>query len=186
MITLRSTGEDGRETIALGVTRQNVRRLVEGEPIRISAETHPGMSEKIRVLIFFGENERAITEDLKKHGLISEDTKLIAVPRETGGDLPPEFRLPPDAIIARPQRGSLHAGADEHGMPLENPRENAERITREGELAAAILKTPNGEMAVQVFGEPNVKLLEALDQARDGYRAVLERLGLLKPRGSKH
>jgi hypothetical protein len=186
MITLRGTGDDGTEILALGVTRQNLRKLAEGEPIRVSAETHPGMPEKYRVLIFFGENERAITEDLKKHGLISDATKVIAVPRETGGDLPPEFRLPKDAIVARPQRVSMHMGADEHGMPVENPRENAERITREGDLVAAILKTPDGEMAVQVFGEPDVKLLEALDQARDGYRAVLERVGLLKPKGTKH
>jgi hypothetical protein len=95
-------------------------------------------------------------------------------------------RLPDDAIIVRPQSWSLHAGVDEHGMPVEKPRENAERVMREGDIVAAIIQTPVGEMAVQVFGEPNVKLLEALEQARDGYRAVLERLGLVPPQGPTH
>jgi hypothetical protein len=176
---MRATGDDGTEILAMGITRQNVEYLKKGRPIRVEAESHPGFPEKLKILIFYGENERVLAESVKT--VIGADTKVIAVPRETGGD------LPKDVILARPDR---HHGTDEHGMPLDLPqetlRDEANRVTREGDLIAAMLQTPNGEMAFQVFGEPSVKLLEALDQARGGYRAVLERLGLLKPEGTKH
>jgi hypothetical protein len=82
VITARATGDDGKEILLLGVTRENIRRLMDGQPIRVSAETHPGFPESIRVLIVFGETERTLAEALKP--LIGEETKVIAVPREQG------------------------------------------------------------------------------------------------------
>ena len=82
MITARATGEDGQEVLLLGVTRENIRRLTAGQPIRVSAETHPGFPDHLRVLIVFGETERTLAETLKP--FIGEQTKVIAVPREKG------------------------------------------------------------------------------------------------------
>src|SRR5262245_26744633 len=81
MITMRATGQDGKEIIGLGVTRRNVESLIQGRPISLTAETHPGFPENLRVLIFFGENERTLTEQVRS--LIDpEHTKVIAVPRD--------------------------------------------------------------------------------------------------------
>ncbi len=82
MITARATGDDGTEILLLGVTRENIRRLTAGQPIRVSAETHPGFPDNLRVFIVFGETEHALAETLKP--FIGEETKVIAVPRNEG------------------------------------------------------------------------------------------------------
>jgi hypothetical protein len=80
MITARATGDDGTEVILLGVTHENLRRLMNGQPIRVSAETHPGFPPHLKILIIAGPNERALTKTLEP--LISEATKVVTVPRE--------------------------------------------------------------------------------------------------------
>lgn len=80
MITATATGPDGKRILMLGITRENIKRLIAGQPIRVGAESHPGFPEDVMVAIFFGETERDITEALK--GLIGPDTKVVAVPRE--------------------------------------------------------------------------------------------------------
>ena len=78
MITARATGDDDSEIIILGITRENVRQLLEARPIFVDSETHPGFPEKLKIAIFFGENERACTDQLKI--MIDPDhTKVIAV-----------------------------------------------------------------------------------------------------------
>jgi hypothetical protein len=79
MITARATGEDGREIIVLGITKGNIERLQQGQPIDVRAESHPGFPEKLVICIFYGEDERALTEQLKP--LLGEETKVIGVPR---------------------------------------------------------------------------------------------------------
>jgi hypothetical protein len=83
MITAIATGDDGKRVMLLGVTRENVTRLMKDQPIRVSAETHPGFPTDTTIVIVFGETEGAITERIKS--LISDDTKVIAVPRNHPG-----------------------------------------------------------------------------------------------------
>jgi len=68
--------------ILLGLVPENVQRLLTGEPIRISAETHPGFPEDLRVLIVFADDERTIFEALRPS--FSEQTKIIAMPDDEG------------------------------------------------------------------------------------------------------
>jgi hypothetical protein len=79
MITATATGEAGMRIILLGLTRENVTRLMAGEPIRVSAVHHAGFPTDLSILLCFGETERALVEQLKP--LFGDDTKFIAVPK---------------------------------------------------------------------------------------------------------
>jgi hypothetical protein len=79
MIVGMSTGPKGQRVIILGVTRQNVERLIDGKPIYVTAEHHPGFPTDLQIAICFGETEREITEELRP--LIGEETKVVAVPK---------------------------------------------------------------------------------------------------------
>lgn len=81
MITATATGANGEEIILLGITRENVTRLMKGQPIRVTAETHPGFPVNRVIMICFGETERTLTEQLKSS--ISDETKVVMVPRPT-------------------------------------------------------------------------------------------------------
>jgi selenophosphate synthetase-related protein len=60
--------------ILLGLTRENVRRLVDlNQPIRMSGES-VGMPEIDSVQVVFGETELDIVADLEKGGLMTPDT----------------------------------------------------------------------------------------------------------------
>jgi len=67
---------------------------------------------------------------------------------------------------------------DEKGRPLPySPQEVRSillRMVDEGELLAVIVRGPNGDLGVQVFGPPSQELLGVLEQATDGYRAALK------------
>lgn len=82
MITAIANGPDGRRIIMLGITRENVTRLIAGKPIRVRAETHPGFATDLVIGILFGEDEHALTEMLKP--FLSDETKIVAVPRDKG------------------------------------------------------------------------------------------------------
>jgi hypothetical protein len=77
MVTARATAADGTELVLLGLTRENVTRLVAGSPIHVSAATHPGFPLNLKILICFGETVGALTESLRP--VIDGATKIIAV-----------------------------------------------------------------------------------------------------------
>jgi len=81
MITAVAHGKDGEKIIVLGITAENVTRLMKGMPIRVTPESHPGFPKDVVILITFGQTEKAITEQLAP--LISGETKIIGVPRST-------------------------------------------------------------------------------------------------------
>jgi hypothetical protein len=80
MVIATATGANGEQITVLGLTRTNLDRLVDGQPIRVTAETHPGFPEGRVIYICFGETERVIATQLRE--LIGEKTKVIAVPHE--------------------------------------------------------------------------------------------------------
>jgi hypothetical protein len=81
MITATATGADGKRILLLGLTRTNIDLLIAGQPIDVDAVTHPGFPSDLRIMILFGETERAIAESLQD--LIDpEHTKVVAVPRD--------------------------------------------------------------------------------------------------------
>jgi hypothetical protein len=80
MITANATGPDGRRLILLGITRENVDRLIAQQPIHVAADTHPGFPADLSIVIVFGETERVLVEHLKP--MIGDETKVIAVPHK--------------------------------------------------------------------------------------------------------
>jgi hypothetical protein len=82
MITATATGANGQQIILVGVTRENVKRLMKGQPIHLTAASHPGFPEHLAITICFGETERSLTEELRE--LIGPETKVIAVPKTPG------------------------------------------------------------------------------------------------------
>jgi hypothetical protein len=67
---------------------------------------------------------------------------------------------------------------DRHGNPL--PYTSAEVATimeialRDGNVMAAILRMPSGDLAVQVFGPPSRELLDILETTTRAYRRTLK------------
>lgn len=69
--------------VMLGITAINVEKLKQGKPIRITAVTHPSAKDiikNIQIVIFYGETEEKIKEDVMKAGFIGEETKVIDTP----------------------------------------------------------------------------------------------------------
>lgn len=56
----------------------------------------------------------------------------------------------------------------------EEVRKTVERMLDDGDIIAVLVRTPNGDLAFQVFGEPCQELLDALEQLAAAYRTVLK------------
>jgi hypothetical protein len=82
MITAVANGE-GVRIILLGLSRENVTRLMADQPIRVTAESHPGFPADLVVYIMGGETERSLTDAIKS--FIGDETKIVAVPRTHPG-----------------------------------------------------------------------------------------------------
>jgi hypothetical protein len=83
MITATATGAHGERILVLGVTKENLERLTQGQFIRVSAETHPGFPQGLKVLVVFGETERDLVQTLQPL-MSDEETKIVVVPLEKG------------------------------------------------------------------------------------------------------
>jgi hypothetical protein len=68
--------------LVLGVTRENITRLLAGRPIRLSAESHPGIPADLVLAIVFGETEGDLMRDMR--AAIGADTQIVVVPRGDG------------------------------------------------------------------------------------------------------
>ena len=77
---------EGDELLMLGLSHQNVRRLLSGEPIHIHRSSHgDGIPKGWRILICAGETEKSIESDFRKAGVVDEATPRI-VERRLGKD----------------------------------------------------------------------------------------------------
>jgi hypothetical protein len=71
---------DGRSNLGLGVTRENVYRLIQGKPIRVSLpEMRAGLAIDGDVMIYFGETERDLQQAVAE--FIGPETKVTVDPR---------------------------------------------------------------------------------------------------------
>jgi hypothetical protein len=77
MITAVAKADDGTRIILLGVSRGNVTRLTDGQPIRVSAASHPGFPDDVTIMIVFGETESWLVNQMK--AVITDDTKIVGV-----------------------------------------------------------------------------------------------------------
>ncbi len=48
------------------------------------------------------------------------------------------------------------------------------KALRDGDVMAAILRMPSGDLAVQVFGPPSLELLDILETTTRAYRRTLQ------------
>jgi hypothetical protein len=81
MIIARATDKDS-ELLILGLSRENVTRLLDGQPIRIRRKTHgDGVPEGWEIIILWGETESTMHAAFVKHGLIGPETKIHRDPR---------------------------------------------------------------------------------------------------------
>jgi hypothetical protein len=72
MVKFTATTTDARKVIGLGLSRENVRRLIAGEPIVFPGEA---IGEAHRdFLIFFGETEAQLREQFREGGLLGPET----------------------------------------------------------------------------------------------------------------
>jgi hypothetical protein len=67
---------DGRSILVLGLSRENTRRLLAGQPIEVRAhETDPRLPE-LTVLLVGGETEQAIADQLRRDIPVPPDNPL--------------------------------------------------------------------------------------------------------------
>lgn len=81
MIIARGSTSEGKDLLLLGLSNENLRGLVSGKPIKLNAETHPGMPEGLTIGIIYGQTEREMYNELRKIGFIGPETKVKEDPR---------------------------------------------------------------------------------------------------------
>lgn len=62
--------------ILLGLDAGNIKRLVEGKPIKVEQSSHPGVPEGTHIVILYGETKAHIVRALTEAGLVGPDTEL--------------------------------------------------------------------------------------------------------------
>jgi hypothetical protein len=74
--------KDGNELLLLGLSHENVARLVEGQPIHLLRITHgEGIPDGWEVIICVGKTEHDIVSTLKQAGVIDDMTNQNIDPR---------------------------------------------------------------------------------------------------------
>lgn len=75
-------GDAATEFLMLGLSRENITRLIAGQPIVVKKATHgDGVPAGWEIVILFGETELEMKQSLEKVGLIKPDTKVTVDPR---------------------------------------------------------------------------------------------------------
>lgn len=82
MFIAHASAAGNDKLLILGLSRQNVTRLVAGQPIHLTNSTHhrslpPGWA----ICLIFGETELAIKEMFEKEGFIPPSTPTLIDPR---------------------------------------------------------------------------------------------------------
>ena len=110
MIIGRFANDKYKDGFILGLSKENVNRLVAGEPIAIRRETHgEGVPEGMAIVIIYGKTEQEIYLSLKTEGVVSPD--CVIYERHTTKNYHHQ-------INRLPQRPALH----ELGAPRRKPR----------------------------------------------------------------
>ena len=81
MISAKASSDNVPNILMFGLSRENVRRLVAGQPIILKRSVHEVVPEGWEICLFFGETEREMAELFRKHGLITKDTQVKIDPR---------------------------------------------------------------------------------------------------------
>lgn len=73
MMKVKLRGDDGQEHVLLGLSRENVNRLIAGQPIVIR---DMDWEQVAQVVIMFGETEQVMYDEIKKHVGIPKDVHI--------------------------------------------------------------------------------------------------------------
>jgi len=65
MVTALATGPHGTQAIVVGVTRDNIDRLLAGETLSVNAARYPDFPVGLSVTICFAETDRALVAPVK-------------------------------------------------------------------------------------------------------------------------
>ena len=79
MLKLTFEGADGRKCLAVGISRGNVERLTNGQPILFDLADLSGVTVNGRVMIFYEETETQLMQAMSE--FIGPDTKVTIDPR---------------------------------------------------------------------------------------------------------
>lgn len=74
---LLTSKSDATTIIAIGLEPENMKRLKEGQPMLPSPSSHPFLPDGIIILIFSGDNQQEMIEQLKKIGNITPETTVL-------------------------------------------------------------------------------------------------------------
>jgi hypothetical protein len=75
MIKAIANHDDGRKFIVLGLSRENMRRLLDGDPIEIDWSA-VGVDDQPNIIILGGETEADIVRVLETYGAITGETEI--------------------------------------------------------------------------------------------------------------
>lgn len=80
MIKFTFEGKDGRTHLGLGISRENVTRLIAGKPILVELpEMREGLAIDGNIMIHFGETERQLQDAVAE--FIGPETKVTIDPK---------------------------------------------------------------------------------------------------------
>jgi hypothetical protein len=75
MIIARATRE-GREVLILGLSHQNLARIMAGQPLHIHKSVHPGVPDGWEIVLISGETEEAMQKMFVDAGCIGPQTSV--------------------------------------------------------------------------------------------------------------
>jgi hypothetical protein len=77
MIIARASQDNGDELIILGLSHENIKRLIKGQPIICKRETHgDGIPKGWQISILAGETEQSIYDSFTKAGIVNSTTQI--------------------------------------------------------------------------------------------------------------
>jgi hypothetical protein len=76
VIKFIAVGDNGRTAVGLGLSYENLRRLKDDQPIRVDLTKLGIVGPPHEVVIFAGETEASMTNQLARSGAIGPDTIL--------------------------------------------------------------------------------------------------------------
>lgn len=74
MIRFRADTNKGT-VIGLGLSKLNVERIQNGKPILVPLSSL-GIETEDKILLFYGEDERSMSAEMRKVGLLTDDTEF--------------------------------------------------------------------------------------------------------------
>ena len=79
MIKFAFETTDARTNLGLGISRENVNRLIAGKPILVKLEEMDNLKVDGNIMIYFGETERELQQEMAE--FIGPETKVNIDPR---------------------------------------------------------------------------------------------------------